>query len=162
MSNRQRKDRLIKEYIHDPYFTKEKYREPSVCEKCGVVFIDGIFQWLDKVPQNPNKIVCPACRRIDDKYEGGILYLKGQFLNEHKDEILNLIRNVAEEELTYRPLERIIQIKEDEDQIVITTTYEHLARRLGEAVHKAYKGDLKLEYPGGQKYIRVFWGRDNF
>ncbi len=159
MSKTNRKDRLIKEYIHDPYFTKEKYKEPSVCGKCGVVFSDGIFQWLEKTPPNANKIICPACRRIEDKYEGGVIYLKGEFLKEHKDEILNLIKNVAEEEMAYRPLERIIEIKDEGEDIVITTTYEHLARRLGEAVHRAYKGNLKLEYPGGQKYIRVFWER---
>ena len=159
MKNTQRKDRLIKEYIHDPYFTKEKYKEPAICERCGVAFIDGIFQWVENKPVNANKIMCPACRRIEDKYEGGIVYLKGEFLKEHKEEILNLIRNVAEEEMSYRPLERIIEIKDNGEEIVITTTYEHLARRLGEAVHKAYKGNLKLEYPGGQKYIRVFWER---
>ena len=159
MNNSKRKDRLIKEYIHDPYFTKEKYKEPSVCEKCGVVFTEGIFQWMDKVPPNAHKIVCPACRRIEDKYEGGVVYLKGEFLQKHKDEILNLIKNVEEEEVAYRPLERIIEIKDNGEEIEIITTYEHLARRLGEAVHRAYKGKLKLEYPGGQKYVRVFWER---
>ncbi|MDQ7055713.1 MAG: hypothetical protein Q9M89_04200 [Persephonella sp.] len=42
-----RKDRLLQEYIHDPYFTKEKYHDPSVCERCGVVFHEGIFQWIE-------------------------------------------------------------------------------------------------------------------
>ena len=114
---------------------------------------------MDKVPPNAHKIVCPACRRIEDKYEGGVVYLKGEFLQKHKDEILNLIKNVEEEEVAYRPLERIIEIKDNGEEIEITTTYEHLARRLGEAVHRAYKGKLKLEYPGGQKYVRVFWER---
>jgi hypothetical protein len=155
-----RKDRLIKEYIHDPYFTKAKYKDPSVCEKCGVVFHDGIFQWMEKTPPNANKIICPACRRIADKYEGGVVYLEGEFLQNHMDEIINLLKNVAEEEMAYRPLERIISIERENGSIVIKTTYEHIARRLGEAVHRAYKGDLKLEYPGGQKYIRVFWRRD--
>jgi len=155
-----RKDRLIKEYIHDPYFVKAKYKDPSVCEKCGVVFHDGIFQWMEKTPKEAHKIVCPACRRIQDRYEGGIVYLEGDFFNEHKEEILNLIKNVASEEMAYRPLERIISIDEENDgSCVIKTTYEHIARRLGEAVHRAYKGNLKLEYPTGQKYIRVFWQR---
>jgi hypothetical protein len=30
----ERMDKLIQEYIHDPYFTKEKYHDPSVCERC--------------------------------------------------------------------------------------------------------------------------------
>lgn len=156
-----RKDRLLKEYIHDPYFTKEKYPDPSICKVCGVVFHDGIFEWMEKPPAEAKReIVCPACRRIQEKYEGGMVELSGKFLQEHIEEISHLIRNVAQEEMKYRPLERIIEIKEDNGKLIITTTYEHLARRIGEAVHKAYKGDLKLQYPEGWKYIRVSWHRD--
>ena len=154
-----RKDRLLKEYIHDPYFTKEKYHDPSVCERCGVVFHDGIFQWIEPPPANAEKMICPACRRIEDKYEGGIVVLEGEFLASHKDEILNRIKKVEEEEMAYRPLERIIEINDEGNKITITTTYEHLARRIGEAVHKAYKGKLNFQYPEGAKYIRVHWER---
>ncbi len=160
MPNSQRKDKLIKEYIHDPYFTKEKYVDPSVCKKCGVVFHDGIFQWINGKLKNAKEIVCPACRRIEDKYEGGVVYLEGEFLNSHKDEIINLIKNVEKEEIAYRPLERIIEIKEEDGKIIITTTYEHIARRIGEAVHKAYKGELNMQYPEGWKYVRVHWKRN--
>jgi len=110
-------DKLIQEYIHGPYFTKEKYHDPSVCERCGVVFHDGIF---------------------------------------------NQIKNVEEEEMKYRPLERIISIEEQDNEIVIKTTYEHLARRIGEAIHRAHKGDLKLSYPEGKKYVRVYWQREEW
>lgn len=154
-----RKDKLIQEYIHDTYFTKEKFQDPSVCEKCGVVFKDGIFEWLQEVPEGAQKIICPACRRIMDNYEGGIVYLKGEFLNKHREEIMNLIRNTEEEEKRYRPLERIMDMKEEDGQLIIRTTYEHLARRIGEAIHRAYKGDLKLNYPEGWKYVRVYWER---
>ncbi|NPA13408.1 MAG: ATPase [Aquificae bacterium] len=154
-----RKDRLIKEYIHDPYFTKAKYPDPSVCQKCGVVFQDGIFKWVDRIPENAKQMVCPACRRIEDRYEGGIVVLEGEFLQKHKDEIKNLIKNVSDEETAYRPLERIISLEDEGDRIVITTTYEHLARRIGEAVQKAYKGKLNMQYPEGTKYIRVHWER---
>ncbi len=160
MPNNQRKDRLIQEYIHDPYFTKQKYPDPSICKRCGVVFHDGIFEWIEPPPRNAAEMVCPACRRIEDKYEGGIVNLEGEFLVSHKDEILNLIRNVEEEEMKYRPLERIISIDDNGKSLTIKTTYEHLARRIGEAVHRAYKGDLKIQYPEGTKYVRVWWKRD--
>ncbi len=153
-------DKLIQEYIHDPYFTKEKYHDPSVCEVCGVVFHDGIFEWLKDVPKNAEKIVCPACRRIQDKYEGGVVYLEGTFLEKHLEEIMNLIKNTEEEEMRYRPLDRIISTEKEDGKIVIKTTYEHLARRIGEAVHRAFKGELKLNYPEGKKYVRVYWHRD--
>jgi NMD3 family. len=156
-----RMDKLIQEYIHDPYFTKEKYHDPSVCERCGVVFHNGIFEWINSPPANAKKFICPACRRIEDKYEGGVVYLKiTPYLQKHKEEIFNQIKNVEEEEMKYRPLERIISIEEQDDEIVIKTTYEHLARRIGEAIHRAHKGDLKLNYPEGKKYVRVYWQRE--
>ncbi len=154
-----RKDRLIQEYIHDPYFTKEKYPDPSICERCGVVFHEGVFQWIEPPPKNAEKMICPACRRIEDRYEGGIVVLEGDFLKSHKEEIINLIRNVEQNEMAYRPLERVINMEDEGDKITITTTYEHLARRIGEAVHRAYKGDLNFKYPEGTKYIRVHWKR---
>ncbi|GAB6077341.1 BCAM0308 family protein [Hydrogenobaculum acidophilum] len=154
-----RKDRMIEEYIHDPYFSKEKYEEPSVCEICGVVFHDGVFKWED-APKNAKKMVCPACRRIQDKYYGGIVELSGAFLKAHKEEILNLIRNEEEKEKNLRPLERIATIEENDNGITIKTTYEHMARRLGEAVHKAYKGSLELKYQEDSHFLRVKWHRD--
>ena len=159
MPKSNRKDRLIKEYIHDPYFTKAKLHDPSVCERCGVVFHDGIFKWMEPVPSNAEKMICPACRRIEDKYEGGVAVLEGDFMKQHKDEILNIIRNVEEREMAYRPLERIIEIKDEGDRITVKTTYEHLARAIGEAVHRAYKGHLNIQYPEGTKYVRVHWMR---
>ena len=45
-------------------------------------------------------------------------------------------------------------------RIEIVTTYEHLARRMGETVHRAYKGDLRLQHQEGEKFIRVFWKRE--
>lgn len=155
-----RMDKLIQEYIHDPYFTKEKYHDPSVCEVCGVAFHNGIFEWLKDVPKDAGNIVCPACRRIQDKYEGGVVNLEGKFLEKHSEEIMNLIKNTEEEEINYRPLERIISIEKEDGKIIIKTAYEHLARRIGEAIHRAFKGDLKLNYPEGKKYIRVYWHRD--
>ena len=46
----ERNNRLIQEYIHDPYFTKAKMHDPSVCEKCRVVFHNGVFNWLEDIP----------------------------------------------------------------------------------------------------------------
>jgi hypothetical protein len=155
-----RYDKLIQEEIHDPYFVKERYHDPSVCTKCNVVFNDGIFEWLDPMPENARNMVCPACRRIDDGYAGGHAVLEGAFLADHKDEVLNIIRNTGQSEKAVRPLERIMGITVADDRIEVKTTYEHIARRIGEAVHHAYKGDLKLQYLEGEKFIRVRWRRD--
>lgn len=155
-----RLDRLIQEYVHDPYFVRERYLDPSVCGSCGVLFRGGIFEWPDtKKVENAAKITCPACRRIKDNYEGGRVLFEGSFILEHKDEILNILHNTEEIEKKHRPLERIISILEEQGRINVATTYEHIARRIGEAVHKAYKGELKIHYPEGQKYVRILWRR---
>ncbi|OPY78222.1 MAG: hypothetical protein A4E65_02376 [Syntrophorhabdus sp. PtaU1.Bin153] len=156
----ERKNRLIQEYIHDPYFQKTKLSDPSVCEKCQVVFHNGIFDWLDAVPKDAEKMVCPACRRTEDNFEGGIVSLEGRFLAEHKQDIMNIIKNTENAEKGLRPLERIMKINDYADKIEVFTTYEHLARRIGVAINNACKGELELQYAEGKKHIRVYWKRD--
>lgn len=150
-----RYDRLIQEHTHDPYFVKGKYQDPSVCTKCGLVFHDGIFEWLEITPPKAQKMMCPACRRIDDAYEGGHVVLEGTFLSGHKSDLVNTIKNAEESEKRQRPLERIMELAIGNDRIDVKTTYEHMARRIGQAIHNAYKGDLKLRYLDGEKFVRI-------
>jgi hypothetical protein len=157
----ERRDRMIQSYKNDPYFLREKYSEPAVCRECGVVFQDGIFEWVKNPPADAEEITCPACMRIRDDYEGGLVVLEGDFLQGHRGEITNLIENTADHEARRRPLERILDMETSRDgRITVRTTYEHLARRIAEAVHSAYKGDLALNYPGEEKYVRAHWHRD--
>jgi hypothetical protein len=39
----------------------------------------------------------------------------------------------------------------------VTTTDAHLARRLGEAVHRAHQGALTVQYNAEQRQVRVRW-----
>jgi hypothetical protein len=49
---------------------------------------------------------------------------------------------------------------EDEDGAVhVTTTSIHLARRIGEAVQHAYRGELDFHYNDEEKLLRVHWRR---
>lgn len=156
-----RRDRLVQEYRHDPYFLRQKYNEPSFCQECGVVFQDGIFEWMRNPPSDAQAITCPACLRIREDYEGGFVVLEGEYLNQHWDDIRNLIENTEDRERRQRPLERILEWRTREDgSVVLRTTYEHLARRIAEAVHRACKGELDLRYPGEEKYVRAHWRRD--
>jgi hypothetical protein len=155
-----RLDRLLQQDVHDPYFVKQKYQDPSVCEKCSVLFRNGAFEWVTPIPPHAARIICPACRRIADKFEGGIVTLEGSFLSQHKPDILNTITNAARAEQALRPLERIISLTDQGTRIEILTTYEHIARRIGDAIHKAFKGELTVQYPEGEKYARIFWKRE--
>lgn len=155
-----RSNRLIQDDIHDPYYIRERYPDPSVCEKCGVLFRNKAFEWSETAPSSAARMVCPACRRIKDGFEGGLVTLEGDFLALHKFDILNAIGNTAKAEKSKRPLERIISLSDHGTRVELRTTYEHIARRIGEAIHKAFKGDLTIHYQTGEKYARVFWKRN--
>ena len=153
-----RKDRLIRELDHDPYHSKLKLREPTACPECGAVYHKGRWSWIE-APADAHKDLCPACHRIQDKIPAGILHLSGEFLGEHKDEIMHLIRNTEERERAEHPLKRIMATEEQEDGLEITFTDAHLARGVGEAIHHAYKGELDFKYTKEDIMLRVNWKR---
>ncbi len=154
-----RRDRLIVEKEHDTYREAKKWPEGTVCTICGAVFTGGRWSWKD-APAQANKVTCPACRRIEDKYPAGFLEINGSFFLRHREEILGLLNNEKKIEKEEHPLERIMAVEEDGEKTMVTTTGIHIARRLGEALVHAYQGDLSLTYGDGEKTIRVVWERD--
>ena len=154
-----RKDRLIKERRHDPYYERGKWPEPTCCPQCGAVFTGGRWSWQQTTSDAANEAVCPACRRIADNYPAGYVDLKGSFVKEHHDEILNLILNEEKREKNERPLERIITIVGGAGHASVTTTGVHMARRIGEALSRAYNGELSFQYADDERSIRVLWQR---
>jgi hypothetical protein len=103
--------------------------------------------------------MCPACHRIQDKYPAGFLTLEGPFLQEHKEELLHLARNEETKEKGEHPLHRIIHMEEKDESILITTTDIHLPRRIGEALRRAYEGELDFHYIEESNILRVRWKR---
>lgn len=153
-----RRDRLVKEKRHDTYREGGKWPEPTICTECKAVFTQGRWTWKEE-PLNPKRVICPACQRIRDNYPAGRLVITGDFIRKHRSEILNLIHNEEEKERGEHALERIMNIEEDGEQTVITTTGIHIARRIGEAVAKAYQGELDFQYGDGEKTIKLKWNR---
>lgn len=153
------KNKLIKEKRHDVYQEREKWPEPTLCTKCGALFVNGRWSWK-KPSGKANETTCPACRRIADRYPAGHIEIKGSFFEEHRDEILHLVGNVEEKEKNRHPLERIMSMSDEKGCTLITTTGIHVARRIGEALLRSYKGDLSFQYPKSDKSIRVYWERE--
>ncbi len=156
-----RMDRMIREHVHDPYKTRLKLAEPTVCPECGAVFHKGRWQWSATPPRDAHEEMCQACHRTKDKYPAGTLTLTGDFVGSHKDEIVHLIRHQEELEKGEHPLHRIMNIEQEPGQIVVNTTDIHLPRRIGEALHHAYKGDLDFRYEEEAYFLRVKWSRES-
>jgi hypothetical protein len=157
-SRHTRRDRLVREKRHDTYKQRGKWREPTACMKCGSLFQDGRWSW-SKPTKHADKVVCPACQRIADNYPAGHIEIRGTFFKGHSQELLNLIRSEEKLEMGQHPMERIISIIHENERTVVTTTGVHIARRIGEALSRAYQGNFSFQYGDEEKSVRVYWSR---
>ncbi len=154
-----RQDRLLHERVHDPYKSKSKLPEPTICPDCGALYHNGRWQWGEK-PNGAHETLCPACHRIQDKMPAGYLTLSGEFFAAHKEEILGLVHQTEEKAKKAHPIERIMDSEaQKEGTLLITFTDAHLARGVGEAIHHAFKGELDFHYNEEDVTLRVNWKR---
>jgi NMD protein affecting ribosome stability and mRNA decay len=157
--------RNVEDY-DDPYIDDESLPENTVCKKCGAVYTADRWYLKGQVPVDKVfhpvvcTIVCPACKKQAGRDPGGIVKLSGRFLREHSGEIMNLIRNENAKAQATNPLERIMDMQSVGDELLITTTNEKLAQRIGRAVHKAYRGEIDYQFGEDNKQARVNWRRE--
>jgi NMD protein affecting ribosome stability and mRNA decay len=142
----------------DPYVATHKPPGPTVCPSCKAVFMEGRWTW-QRPPPEAAETNCPACQRIQDEFPAGYVTIKGEFLKEHRDEIIALINSKEDREKAEHPLQRIMAIEDVREGLQVSTTDSHLARGIGEALHDAYKGDLKLRYSRDENLLRAIWKR---
>lgn len=153
-----RQDRRLRELVHDPYKSKRKLPEPTFCPSCTAVYHDGRWQWRER-PSGAHEEACPACDRTRDDYPAGQVIITGPFSKVHRGEVLNLAWNLERKAKAEHPLDRIMGIEEREDALVIKTTDIHLPRAVGEALHRAYQGELEYHYNEEEYYLGVSWKR---
>lgn len=148
----------------DPYLPKEGPHDMALCKKCNAVYHNkrwAVNEGLQKKKEKNKQtlfVLCPACQKIRNKYAEGFVTLKGDYLKEHKQDILNLIKNEEERAMELNPLQKIIALKDRGNIIDITTTHEKLAQRIGKKVHKACQGELEIKWTK-DKITRVVWQR---
>lgn len=143
----------------DPYRTTSRPPDGTSCPTCRATYHAGRWTW-----QAPEKdaahVTCPACQRIADQFPAGYVTIRGDFFKQNRDEIIALIKGHAKQENASRPLQRIMAIEDTRDgSTEVTTTDSHLARGIAEALHEAYKGDLKLRYSRDENLLRAIWKR---
>ena len=149
----------------DPYLPKLDRGEVAVCTRCHAIyqrrhwFFDEDLFNRAAVQQPTRHVTCPACRKIEDDYPEGEVVLRGDFLQAHHTEIMNLVSNEEERAKGLNPLERIVRVTRGDGALRITTTNEKLAQRIGRALQKSYQGDVQYKWSEDTKYLRVEWAR---
>ena len=169
--------RIVKRYTnqtftkrvdHEGGFHREPKaaEEPVVCSKCGAVFQNRRWTAGEKINDdtrlhNAKLGICPACHQVASGVAGGFVHIDGSFLKGHQAEVLNLLRNEEQRAIEDNPLSRIIKWdKNDEGELQLKTTNEHLAQRIGHALEKAFDGEVRYDFSHENKVARVTWHRD--
>ncbi len=147
--------------------------EPLVCQVCGDFYFErrwwlpdseGVARYKNSIDpkwSEPMATVCPACERKKNGVPSGYVHLDGAFLTQHREEIDQLLHNEAGRAAEDNPLARIMNWSQDEKgRLTLETTTEHLAQRLGHALEKAFKGQVRYDFSHENKLAHVYWVRD--
>lgn len=148
--------------------TRRSLPEPIVCERCGATYSHR--RWTSKgapkgnlsaPDQKAKSTLCPACKQASHGVPSGFVHVSGKFFMKHRGDIGALLRNEAERDAQDNPLARIMGWEDAEDQLVVKTTTEHLAQRLGHALEKAFDGKVRYDFSHENKLARVYWERND-
>jgi len=155
-STRRRFGRAQDDHIRDPYQALRKPHEPAVCTGCGAFYHQGRWQW-GRAPDGAHNEQCPACRRVADHLPAGMVTLPSDFVESRRVEIVGLLRNEENAEKGEHPLNRIIEIEHTSEAMVVHTTDIHLPHRLGNALKRAFHGELDMHFDENGYFARVDW-----
>ena len=159
IEHRRREDKRIRDRSNDPYMMSAKPEGPAVCPECKVVFSQGRWQWSTDVPENANEVLCAACRRIKEKVPAGFLVLEGEFFQQHRKEIMNLMENKVQNQKARHPMKRVMDVEDEDDgSTVISFTDNGLAQEVGSDIESAYEGNLDIKR-SDEGVNRVYWAR---
>jgi len=145
--------------------------EPILCAGCGAIYAHkrwsrapGARLRATSRAGHPVAIdvrICPACRRRNARVPHGFVHVDGEFIPTHRDEILRLLHNEVDRAAEDNPLEQVLDWGDDgTGGVLVTTTTEHLAIRLGRALEKAFDGKLLFGFSHENKLAHVWWHRE--
>lgn len=140
-----------------------------ICPDCKSVFFDKSWHHLmdeDKhfsaeKDTNIKFAVCPACDMLKKKmFEGEItIKLKTQNLK-LKADILGAIKNSDEMARERDPMDRVLWMEDNGNEIKVYTSENQLAVKIGKKLDSSFPGgQLKIEHSHGEDLIRVRWER---
>lgn len=152
-----RHDAFLQKAGADRYKTKRKLPEPTLCPGCGAVFADGDWQWQEL--SVANEALCPACLRQHDNSPAGYVTLSGNFVAAHEAEVMGVVLNQEERERVEYPLRRVMNVEKSANGFLVTTTDVNLAHDIGEALRRAFNGNLTLNFNRRTNLLQVHWQR---
>jgi hypothetical protein len=93
--------------------------------------------------------------------EGGIIRISGNFLLDHEEEIVNLVKHEGSLAEKRDPGHKVNKIEKANGGLVVELSTHNLALHIGKALEHAYKGKHTYKFLKEEKYVEVDWRRDD-
>lgn len=144
-----------------------KVKGTAVCPSCKAVFSEKYwsadsekFEQFSK-ESDVAQVNCPGCQKASQGIYDGEVVLESPFLSKDHAATMKLIEHTEDKAWHDNPLSKIVEIEENGDRMRILTTTCWLANRLGKAFQKAYSGKLEIKPLSREKFVRVYWSRED-
>lgn len=152
---------------HTPqWWEMEAKKRPGVrCGSCGAVFLRDHWVFAParvqaRLQSMTRPVTCPACaaekhRNVPSAF--GELTLRNVSLTD-RPQALQLIATFAARARSRNPEARVLSVDASKAVIVVRTTQNQLAVRLGKKLNESMKGGaLRIAYSDDDLAARVFW-----
>jgi len=141
-----------------------RLREPTVCERCGAV-------WMRRTWRRPRAVtqallaraawtVCPACRQVQGREYWGRVIIRGAFALANEKAIGQRIANTAGLAALTQPLRRLVSVERVGKGIEVLTTSQKLAHRIVHELKKTFRGRASYAWSDDGSLFAV-WERDD-
>jgi len=140
-----------------------RYREPTVCDRCGAVYVRKTWRFDHPVTSEMLDSVhwdlCPPCTQKRTGIAYGRVVVTGAFALEHEDEIRRRIANVAARARFTQPERRTLTVERDGKAIDILTTSQKLAHRIVKELKKLFGGRARYAWDSRDGSLYATWQR---
>jgi len=96
---------------------------------------------------------------MHDHNPAGVVTLSGDYLQQKFDAIMHDIKHIEAKFRQKNPLGRIMDIDKADGHLIVSTTEDKLAEKMGREIYKAHKGKLHYQWAHDQELVRVSWSR---
>lgn len=153
------------EWVPPPH-TAGRKRQPGgtlICPRCRAIsthkrwFLNEPLYERLREESTMRLVLCPGCQRIERREYEGEVHLRGPLLKEIQPQVMGLIAHLENQARQANPISRVASVEDCGREILIYTTTNSLAERIGRALHRAFKGQLRFQRLPGEHYSRICW-----
>ena len=141
----------------------DRYKEPTVCDRCGAVYVRKTWRFdhpvTSELLDGVHWDLCPSCTQKRTGIAYGRVVVSGNFALEHEDEIRRRIANVAARARFTQPERRTLTIERDGKTIDVLTTSQKLAHRIVKELKKLFGGRARYAWDGRDGSLYATWTR---